>query len=209
MFLPMGESVRVKSESIGERNCAVCLSHQKFTKQQETTWFCLFGIPLLPIDEIACYWCCEKCLHAYAPQRLDYPSAVAPVKRLIVYLLLGYSQEQHHKIANQICLAIIGFELGDSEYRDLLEELRRGEVDIVEYVRGLASTTNGIGKQQILEVAFLATYICCDIQYEDRLRINLIGSALGVGLEFVDYSMQQTRKQQYYGVRRLGHETEV
>ncbi|MEK9872100.1 MAG: hypothetical protein VW831_20455, partial [Gammaproteobacteria bacterium] len=54
-----------------------------------------------------------------------------------------------------------------------------------------------------IEAAFLTTYICCDLQYEDRLRINLMGNAMDVGLEFVEYAIRQTRKTNYYGVRRL------
>ena len=38
-----------------------------------------------------------------------------------------------------------------------------------------------------------------------RLRINLIGNALGVGLEFVDYAIQQSRKKNNYEIRRLRH----
>jgi hypothetical protein len=47
------------------------------------------------------------------------------------------------------------------------------------------------------------TYVCCEIQYEDRLRVNLIGNALGVSLEFVEYAVQKVRQNSYYGVRRL------
>ena len=36
-----------------------------------------------------------------------------------------------------------------------------------------------------------------------RLRINLMGNAMDVGLEFVEYAIRQTRKNNYYGVRRL------
>ena len=74
---------------------------------------------------------------------------------------------------------------------------------MVERVSQFASSMNAIGKQTVVEAAFLTTYVCCDLQFEDRLRINLIGNALGVGLEFVDYSISQIRKQGCYGVRRL------
>ena len=75
---------------------------------------------------------------------------------------------------------------------------------MVDYVRSHAASMNSVGKQQVIEAAFLSTYACCELQYEDRLRINLIGNALGVGLEFVEYCIGQSRRQNYYGVRRLG-----
>ena len=62
---------------------------------------------------------------------------------------------------------------------------------------------NAVGKQAVIEAAFLTTYACCDLQYEDRLRINLVGNALGVGLDFVEYAIDNVRKQSYLGVKRL------
>ena len=62
---------------------------------------------------------------------------------------------------------------------------------------------NAVGKQAVIEAAFLTTYACCDLQYEDRLRINLVGNALGVGLDFVEYAIDNVRKQSYLGIKRL------
>ena len=46
------------------------------------------------------------------------------------------------------------------------------------------------------------TYVCCEMQHEDRVRINLIGDALGTSTEFVEAVMNHVRSQSYYGVRR-------
>jgi len=159
----------------------------------------------LRIEDRARYWRCENCLSAFDRNNLSQPTYVPLIKRVIAYLFLGYRQEQHSNLASEICLKITGFEYPESEYKEMLAALRSGNVDMVAFVREGAPTMNAIGKQAVLEAAFLTAHISCDMQYEDRLRINLMGNALDVGLEFVEYAIQQTRKQNYYGVRRLKH----
>jgi len=205
MLFLFGERLRSKATPVGEHRCAVCQSDQPFTEQNENLWFALFGIPLLPVEDKARYWRCENCLAAYDRNALGEPSHVPLVKRVIAYLLMGYRQDQHRTIAGEICLKITGFDFEGTEFDRVTREIGAGKLDMVEIVRRTAPTLNAIGKQQVLEAAFLATYICCDLQYEDRLRINLMGNAMDVGLEFVEYAIAQTRKQNYYGVRRLSH----
>lgn len=204
MFFLFGEKIRSKSTAVGVKHCPVCHAEHPFTEQQESLWFCLFAIPLLPIERTASYWRCDNCLMAYKPGALEQPSSVPVAQRITLYLLLGYAQRAHAKLAGEICLKLTGFELDSTTRAMLVREINTGGIDMVEYVRSEAASTNAIGKQQIIEAAFLATYACCDLQYEDRLRINLIGNALGVGLEFVDYAIAHSRKQNYYGIRRLG-----
>ena len=203
MIFLFGERVRSRSAALPARQCAVCRSQQAFSEQTESTWFTMFGLPLLPIEQTASYERCENCLSAYARGRPDLPSSVPVLKRVLVYLLLGYHQGGHLSLASEICLKLSGFELSDDECRALVAEINAGGTDMVEVVRSIAPLTNAVGKQQILEGAFLATYACCDLQYEDRLRINLMGNAMGVGLEFVDFAIEQARRQNYYGIRRL------
>lgn len=106
-------------------------------------------------------------------------------------------------MADEICTKLTGFDFPESEVQALSQEIASGRLNVAELVRRHASSLNAIGKQQVVEGAFLTTYACCDIEYEDRLRINQIGSALDVGLEFVTYAIDEARKQQNYGTRRL------
>jgi len=203
MFLLLGEKVRSRSNPVGSHTCAVCKSEQAFSDQGETLWFSVFGLSLFPLEERAHYWRCENCLTAYKPRELDQPSSVPLVKDVVIYLLLGYDQQEQRTLADEICTKVTGFDFPDSEVRDLTREIASGRLNLAELVRRHASSLNAIGKQQVVEAAFLTTYVCCDIQYEDRLRINQIGSALDVGLEFVTYAIGEARRQQNYGIRRL------
>ncbi len=203
MFLMVGEKVKSRSAAIGQKDCPVCDGAQPFTEQTESLWFCLFVFPVLPINETARYWRCETCLSAYSARDLTAPSSVAGVKEIITYLLLGYDQYEQAALAEEVCLKLTGFGFAQDEFRALVRDIDAGRRDVVEALAGRANAMNTIGKQQVIEAAFVITHACCDIQFEDRLRINQIGSALGVGLEFVEFSISQARQQNDYGVRRL------
>lgn len=203
MFLLMGERVKSSSRPIGQRSCPVCQSDQAFTEQTESLWFSIFGLSVLPLEQRAHYCRCEHCLSAFKPGEFEYPSSIPIVKDVIVYLLLGYEQQHQVQLASEVCAKLTGFEFPESEVRELCREIASGRLNVAELVRRRADTLNHIGKQQVIESAFLVTYACCDIEYEDRLRINQIGSALDVGLEFVTYAIDEARRQQNYGVRRL------
>jgi len=81
--------------------------------------------------------------------------------------------------------------------------LDRQELNLEQELSELAATTNDLGKYIIIQAAFLMTHMCCEPQREDRIRINLMGTALGVGLEFVHGAIEDVRSQHYYGLRRL------
>lgn len=210
MIFLFGERVRVKTTLIGPRSCAVCRAVLSFTEQRETNWFCLFGLPILPVEEFARYWRCVHCLSAYQPGKLEAPSSVALVKRISLYILLGYNQHDRVAAAQNICLKLCGVGLTDSETTILVRDISAGHVDMFNYVRSQSAYLNATGKQQVLEAAFLATHICCELQYEDRLRINLIGNALGEGLAFVERAIQTSRENRHYDIgRRRDLEREV
>ena len=115
----------------------------------------------------------------------------------------GRCQTQQKTLVQNICLKLSGFDYPEERMRNAAFQLESGDSQYMAYLREEAARVNSQGKMQIIEAAFLMTYVCCEIQYEDRLRINLIGNALSVSLEFVEYAVQQVRANSYYGVRKL------
>ena len=203
MIFIFGEKVRAGSTSVGTRPCASCGSEQPFTEQRETLWFTFFMLPVLPIEESARFWRCETCCSAYRVGELKQPSCVPLVKRICIYLLLGYNRHEHLELAQEICFKLTGFTLEEEEAKSLVREIAAGQVDMVEEVRSAAPDINDQGRRLIIEAAFLTTHACCDLQYEDRLRVNQIGAALGAGLNLVELVIRQARSRNYHGVRRL------
>jgi len=203
MFFLVGERVTGKTKDAGISACAVCGDDEHFSHVVETNYFSLFGLPLLPIEKLADYYRCDRCNNSYADLLVELPTQVPVLQRTLSYILLGYGQTGKSDLIRDICLKLCGFDYSAEEMRKAAIQLESGQSLFMEYLRSEASRINSQGKMQIIEAAFLMTYICCEIQYEDRLRVNLIGNALGVSLEFVEYAVQQVRENGYYGVRRL------
>lgn len=203
MIFLMGERVTSKSDEVGPRPCAVCGGHEQFSHVVETNYYCLFSVPLLPLEKLADYYQCNRCHNAYADLETEEPSQIPVLQRTLSYIQLGYGQTQQKTVVQNICLKLGGFEYPEEQMRKAAFQLESGESQYMAYLREEAAVINSQGKMQIIEAAFLMTYVCCEIQYEDRLRVNLIGNALGVSLEFVEYAVQQVRANSYYGVRRL------
>ena len=203
MIFLMGERVSGKSREAGLRPCAVCGGNEQFSHVVETNYCCFFGIQLLPIEKLADYYQCNRCNNSYPELLAKAPSQVSVIQLTLSYIQLGYGQAQQKKLVQDSCLKISGFEYPEAQMRKAAFQLESGDSQYMAYLREEAAKINSQGKMQIIEAAFLMTYVCCEIQYEDRLRVNLIGNALGVSLEFVEYAVEQVRANSYYGVRRL------
>ena len=203
MFLLFGERVYSEAKPDGEYPCGICSVNRSFNKVIETNYFCLFGIRLLPIEKIANYLQCTHCNNAYAFGSTHVPSQIAPIKKVLTYIQLGYGLQARRDLLQDICLKVSSYEYSNVEIADDLRDAMKKGREINEYLKGLAPALNTRGKQEIIEAAFLMTHACCEIQYEDRLRINLMGNALGVSLEFVTSVINHIHAQGCYGVKRL------
>ena len=201
MFFLIGERIRRKTEAIGARQCAICVKSETFMHVVETNWFSLFAIPLLPLEVVADYVVCRKCESAYPYETSTEPSQVDSVKLVTTYILTGYGMQNQTRVMQEIVHKICGFEFSSGEINRFSGHLAGG--DIFELLGNAASTMNDRARLQVIEAAFLSTHVCCEIQYEDRLRINLIGNALGVSLQFVEYAIEEVRRHRFYDVQRL------
>ena len=202
MLFIFGEQVHGQSLEAGERYCGVCRRNTRFAHITETNYFCVFGIRLVPIEKVANYYQCRECDSAY-DQHGEVPTQVPVVQRVLTYLLLGYGKAEHVELAQEICEKITGFEFETAEYLRLKRELDAGAEDLFETLKREARHINNPGTHQIVQAAFLMTHALCEIQHEDRVRINLIGNALGTSLQYVQNAIETVREHRYYGVHRL------
>ena len=203
MFILFGSQVRGHSEPGGEYDCAVCGRRQTFSHVVEREFFTLFGIPLLQINTIADYLACDACSNSYSRGAMEEPSQIAVIRRVVAYIAVGYGTWDRFDTMADIFMKVTGRELDEAGFRADVRGVTNGEIDVHKLVGKLSANVNAHGKQQVIEAAFLATYASCELEYEDRLRVNLIGSSLGTSLEYVDSVINYVRSQGYYGVRRL------
>ncbi|MEX0941987.1 MAG: hypothetical protein WD002_05515 [Pseudomonadales bacterium] len=202
MLFVFGEKVHGAEVDAGQRDCGVCGRTTSFRRVIETNYFCIFGLRLLPIERVADYLECSQCGNAFTDAS-DIPAHLPIVQRGITYLLLGYGMHEHRDVAQDIGKKVTGFEFTAEELTGLIRSMDAGDEEFFESLRRSAATMNIRGKEQVIAAAFLMTHASCEIQYEDRLRINLMGNALGLSLAFVGECIEHVRRKGYFGVRRI------
>lgn len=203
MFLIFfGERVHGAAVDAGEHACPVCHRTTHFGHIIETNYFCVFGLRLLPLEKVANYYECDDCGCPF-DDSFTIPSQVPLIRLVLAYVLVGYEMTSHADVAGEICHKISGFELDPEALQNDVLEIAGGRQQIDQQLQQAAQNVNALGARQVVQAAFLMTYVCCEIQYEDRLRINRIGTALGVSLQFVQSAIESVREHHYYGVHRV------
>ncbi|MCB1646282.1 MAG: zinc-ribbon domain-containing protein [Pseudomonadales bacterium] len=203
MLILIGERTRGKATPSGTRLCHFCNSTQSFSHVTETSYFCLFGVPLLPIEKLSDYHLCEQCGSAYEQLTSELPAHTEPVRAVTAYILAGYGMQHHPELAREVAFKISGSELSERQLRQLMNGFETDQTDVFRMLRAAACHMNVDGRLKVVEAAFLMTHACCEIQYEDRLRVNLIGNSLGFSLHDVETAIEKVRLAAYFGVRRV------
>lgn len=202
VIILFGERVASARLDHGVRHCGVCNRETHFSRVVETNYFCLFGLRLIALEKIADYLECNECEHGFR-DGADEPAVVAVIQRVVTWVFLGYGMRHHHAVADEICRKVCRFELSAGNFDGIVRQMSVDGLDIHNELREAAKSLNTKARYEVIEAAFLATYVCCEIQHEDRVRINLLGNALGVPLTFVASAIDSVRQQHYFGVRRL------
>lgn len=203
MFLIVfGERVHGASLDAGEKACPVCHRRTRFAHVVETNYFCVFGLRLLPIQKVANYYQCSECGNPF-DEHIDVPTQIPLIGYVLAYLMAGYGVSEHKEVAREVCRKISGFDLTDRELIEAMRNIDAAKQNVFELLRRRAMSINAHGALHVVQAAFLMTHVCCEMQHADRVRINLIGNALGVSLEFVKAAIESVREQKYFGVHRL------
>lgn len=202
MIFLFGERIHSTELDAGERQCPVCEQHRPFVRVVETNYFTMFGLRLLPLDRVADYERCTVCNNAFSEDGRE-PTHVPVVRHAIVYMMLGYGMTEHEETASMICRQVTGFDFPADEMIRLRRSIDAGSEDFFDLLRRESASMNIAGKQQVIQAAFLMAYVSCEMQHEDRVRLNLVGNALGVPIEFVTDCIEAVRARHYYGIRRL------
>jgi len=104
---------------------------------------------------------------------------------VLSYLMLGYGINDSKSEAAAIYKAMTDREYDEQAIQDNIVAFNEGK-DLFKTLKGLAFRLNTMGKIRVVEAAYLITRALSEVEYEDRLRVNLIGNALGISLEFVN-----------------------
>jgi hypothetical protein len=202
MFFLIGEQVRLKSQGEGQFDCPVCVGTQQYRRLAEVNYFTLFLIPIAPLSKLADYCQCNQCGNSFVPDNYSGPAYLGGVRRALVYIMLGYSMEEHKDTVRKLWQKLTTLIMSDRELALEIDAIKQSKEDIFSFMKAQAYHLNVQGKEKIIEAAFLMTYASCEIEHQDRLRVNLIGNALGMPLEFVETIVNRIRASNYYGIKR-------
>lgn len=202
MFFLFGEQVSIKSLEDGQFHCPVCGVRRPYRRFKEVNYFTIFLLPIAPLAKLADYCQCAVCGSSFVPDNYAEPSYLGGVRRALVYVMMGYNMENHKDTVRELWQKLTASIIDDKEIMLEMERIKESKQDIFSYMQTQAYHLNIQGKQKIIEAAFLMTYASCEIERQDRLRVNLIGSALGAPLEFVEAVVNRIRASNYYGLKR-------
>lgn len=189
-------------------DCPVCGKQTRYTRFQENTWFTIFSIRIARLARVADYCQCSICGTSYIPGQLDKPSCIAPVRRVLVYIMMGYGKQQYVDTLCELSERIVHYTPTRQEIDAEMAAVATSATssahddDIFNALRRYAFHLNIQGKQKVIEAAFMMTYVCCEIEHEDRLRVNLIANAMGVAPAFTELVINGIRADGYYGIKR-------
>lgn len=206
MIFLFGERLKRESSPLGTRHCPICRGEKHFSHVLESNYFHAFGIRLLLLEKIADYQQCDYCENSFAlhgSEVPEIPSQVGLTRTVIAYILVGYGMQEHLDLAVDVSAKVTGFKSEEETFRQEIRDLAAGRMDLFEQIKQQARQLNLRGKQQVIEAAFLTTHACCEIQYEDRLRINMIANAMDTSIAFVNATIEHVRRQACYGVQRI------
>lgn len=185
MLFLLGEKAVRYATHEGTFNCPICNSSQDALHVVEKNYFTVFFIRILPLEILSDYIECAHCQHSFDPQNTAKPAYISGLELVLSYLMLGYGVNESKEIATDIFKAMTEREYDEKIFRDNIADLNNGK-DLFKALKGLAFQLNTMGTIRVVEAAFLMSRALSDLGYEDRLRVNLIGNALGISLEFIN-----------------------
>lgn len=202
MLILFGEKIITSTENLGEFDCPICSTQKEIIHIVEKSYFTVFFLRILPLDTVADYRQCSGCGHAFDSSNMEEPQYFSSVRAVLAYLLAGFGVYHGIDASKRIFNVVTNKDACSAEIQRQMRNFEQGQ-DLFEQLKQDAKTLSWFDKSLIVEAAFLLVYAARPIEYEERLRVNLIGNALGVGIEGVNAIIKNLQSQQYKGIRSM------
>ena len=194
MFILMGETEKVSPLQQGQFDCPVCGGSQSYSIHQSTAYFTIFGISVARMSTLSHYLTCDCCTSCFSPQILEQPAQHAQainqsaLFRVLCYLLSGYGDTVQSR---QRLLGIYkSRSQQDKSLNDIDNELdliTSGNAPTLPYLNDIMYLLSPVKKQQLVIAAYEFSNGSCMMEHHDRVRVNTIGSSLGLSLPEIEY----------------------
>ena len=199
MLIPFGERIYSSTEPLGNFSCPVCQEQKPFIHVVEKNYFILFFIKLFPLHKVADYHLCTGCGHAFKSGEYSSPLYFSTTKFVLAYLLAGFGLGHQIEQAQKIFTLITGSEIDAEEMQQQCREVLKDR-DPFDRFHQYGKSLSWHDKSLVIQAAYLLLFSLRSIQYEERLQVNLIANAFGVGIEGVNEVIRLLQAQQYKGI---------
>lgn len=194
MFILMGEKEKLLPVVRGTFDCKFCQSEQHYSHHQSMAYFTLFGIPIAKLNLLSNYLSCDECSACYSADILTDPQGTYPaidhqlLFRILCYLLSGYGDTIQSR---QRVISIYRMVTGQiKEQQDIDQEIAiidSGNSPTLPLLVKHDHQLSPAKKQQLVVAAYQFAAGSCLMEHHDRVRINTIGSSLGLSLPEIEY----------------------
>ncbi len=202
MLFLFGEKAIAFSEDLGTFNCLICEEQKKIFKVIYRNYFTVFFIRTLPLGTISEYMECSGCGHAFPSKSCTEPTYFKPLKSVLAYLLAGYGLIDGVETGRNIFRSITGTEVSVSNLQKIISDMQQNN-HMSNDLKQVANSLSWLDKSLIVEAAFLLVYTARPIEYEERLNVNLLANAMGIGLEGVNAIISNLKSQKYKGFQAM------
>lgn len=194
MFVLMGETEKTSPVQHGLFNCPICQSQQHYSHHHSTAYFTIFGISVAQLNTLSDYLSCDECSSCFSPQILDNPQAFSDATdhrlflRVLCYLLSGYGDTvQSRNRLLDIYRVVTSQIKTPSDVTQELTIIESGHSPTLPFLTQHSHLVSAAKKHQLVIAAYQFANGSCLMEHHDRVRINTIGSSLGLSLPEIEY----------------------
>ncbi|MFT4929146.1 MAG: RNA polymerase subunit RPABC4/transcription elongation factor Spt4 [Phenylobacterium sp.] len=195
MIFLFGESEREKILDSGAFYCPVCKGTAQYEDVEHKSWFTCFFIPTLPLKTMAFYRQCNGCSNTFdidSPTQPEYSQTQLYVCVTLASILISElgkmrAEALYQKIYQHLFNQPLPVTL---EHCEQLSQTHGGSMfDQLESAR---TTLNWHGKLLIIKASYLAIAGVRDLNDQDKVGLNMIGTSMDVDMSVVKQVIQQT-----------------
>lgn len=194
MFILMGETEKKSPVKRGLFDCPICQSQQDYSHYNANAYFTIFGLSVAKLNSISDYLSCDGCSSCFSPQLLENAQAFNQATdqtifiRALCYLLSGYGDTmQARSRLLDIYRVATGQTITQDDITHELATIESGDSPTLPFLTQYSHLVSETKKQQLVVAAFQFADGSCMMEHHDRVRINTIGSSLGLSLPEIEY----------------------
>lgn len=194
MFILMGEAEKFFPLKKGMFFCPVCHKNNDYTHHYSLNYFTIFGIKIAQLEILSDYLTCDECKSCFSPKIITSPELHQQaidhcvLFRVLCYLLSGYGDSTHSRnklsaIFKDTTNQEVTTQIIDNE----LKMIESGNVPTLPFLKAHTHLLSPLKKQILIIASFNFVNNFCLMEHHDRVRINTIGSSLGLSLPEIEY----------------------